>query len=211
MNSAFIAIVEQAARSASMPRQGGGVSSSAASLRRFVALHRKEVRQMLRDRSNLAVGMLLPVVLILLFGYGLSFDVNNVPMAVVMEDSSPRPRDVLAGCRVRAYLAPVWVDRWRGRTADARRRSRRHRARAGRFLAAAGGRRRPDSADPATASTPIRASAVEGYVGGAIMAAWPATAADRAGATGRGAGVDDRAAHCGSTRRAPAPGTWCRA
>ena len=40
-------------------------------LRRFTALLRKELRQMLRDRSNLAVGLLLPVMLILLFGYGL--------------------------------------------------------------------------------------------------------------------------------------------
>ena len=44
-------------------------------LRRFLALLRKEVRQMLRDKSNMAVGLLLPAALILLFGYGLSFDV----------------------------------------------------------------------------------------------------------------------------------------
>ena len=40
-------------------------------MRRFIALLRKEVRQMLRDKSNLAVGLLLPIALILLFGYGL--------------------------------------------------------------------------------------------------------------------------------------------
>ena len=30
-------------------------------MRRFIALLRKEVRQMLRDKSNLAVGLLLPI------------------------------------------------------------------------------------------------------------------------------------------------------
>ena len=55
-------------------------------MRRFIALLRKEVRQMLRDKSNLAVGLLLPIALILLFGYGLSFDVKNAPVAVVLED-----------------------------------------------------------------------------------------------------------------------------
>ena len=30
-------------------------------VRRFIALLRKEVRQMLRDKSNLAVGLLLPI------------------------------------------------------------------------------------------------------------------------------------------------------
>jgi ABC-2 type transport system permease protein len=58
-------------------------------MRRFIALLRKEVRQMLRDKSNLAVGLLLPIALILLFGYGLSFDVKNAPVAVVLEDSAP--------------------------------------------------------------------------------------------------------------------------
>lgn len=77
--------------------------------RRLVALVRKETRQMLRDRSNLAVGLLLPVVLILLFGYGLSFDVENAPVAVVLEDSSPQARELLAGVQNSRYLAPQWV------------------------------------------------------------------------------------------------------
>ena len=78
-------------------------------LRRFIALLRKEARQMLRDRSNLAVGLLLPVVLILLFGYGLSFDVKNAPVAVVIEDSSPQARDMMAGLQGSPYIAPVWL------------------------------------------------------------------------------------------------------
>lgn len=77
--------------------------------RRFPALLRKELRQMLRDRSNLAVGLLLPVMLILLFGYGLSFDVRNVPLAVVMEDRSPTARDVVAGLNGSPYLSPVYI------------------------------------------------------------------------------------------------------
>ncbi|WP_035881673.1 ABC transporter permease [Cupriavidus metallidurans] len=77
--------------------------------RRVTALLRKEVRQMLRDKSNLAVGLLLPVMLILLFGYGLSLDVQNAPVAVVLEDSSPAARDVTAGLQGSRYLAPTWV------------------------------------------------------------------------------------------------------
>ena len=33
--------------------------------------------------------MVMPVVLILLFGFGLTLDVKNVPIAMVLEDSSP--------------------------------------------------------------------------------------------------------------------------
>lgn len=78
-------------------------------VRRLVALTRKETRQMLRDRSNLIVGLLLPVALILLFGYGLSFDVKDARVTVVMEDSSPSARAVVAGLQGSPYLAPVFV------------------------------------------------------------------------------------------------------
>jgi len=74
---------------------------------RFAALLRKEARQLLRDRSNLLVGLLLPVVMILLFGYGLSFDVSNAPIAVVMEDNSPTAREAVAGLAGSRYLATV--------------------------------------------------------------------------------------------------------
>ncbi|NKB84237.1 ABC transporter permease [Ochrobactrum grignonense] len=64
---------------------------------------------MLRDRSNLVVGLLLPVVLVLLFGYGLSFDVKNARVTVVLEDSSPTARNIVAGLRGSPYLAPTWT------------------------------------------------------------------------------------------------------
>ena len=43
----------------------------------------------MRDPSSIAIGIVMPVMLILLFGYGLSLDVKNVPVAVVLEDTSP--------------------------------------------------------------------------------------------------------------------------
>lgn len=76
---------------------------------RLIALTRKETRQMLRDRSNLVVGLLLPVVLVLLFGYGLSFDVKNARVTIVLEDSSPTARNIVAGLRGSPYLAPTWT------------------------------------------------------------------------------------------------------
>lgn len=76
---------------------------------RLVALIRKETRQMLRDRSNLIVGLLLPIGLILIFGFGISFDVKDARVTVVLEDSSPTARDVVAGLQGSPYLAPTWV------------------------------------------------------------------------------------------------------
>jgi ABC-2 type transport system permease protein len=85
----------------------GSIGSGAR--RRFIALLRKETRQMLRDRSNLLVGFALPIALILLFGYGLSFDVTNAPVAVVLEDRSPTAMDVVSGLEGSPYLRPVFV------------------------------------------------------------------------------------------------------
>lgn len=75
--------------------------------RRLVALVRKEFRQLLRDPGNLAIGILLPIVLILLFGFGLSLDVRNAPIAVVLEDSSPQAHEAVSGLALSPYLAPV--------------------------------------------------------------------------------------------------------
>ena len=78
-------------------------------LRRVLALVRKEMRQLLRDRSNLALGIALPGLLTLLFGYGLSMDVQHAPVAVVMEDLSPTAREATSGLALSRYLAPRFV------------------------------------------------------------------------------------------------------
>ncbi|WP_109467522.1 ABC transporter permease [Albibacillus kandeliae] len=80
-----------------------------ASVTRLLALLRKETRQMLRDRSNLYVGLALPLVLILLFGYGLSFDVTDARVAVVMEDGSAATVNAVAGLVGSDYLSPIWA------------------------------------------------------------------------------------------------------
>lgn len=58
------------------------------SIRRIAALTRKEARQILRDPSSIAIGIVFPLMLILLFGYGLSLDVTKVSVAVLDTDHS---------------------------------------------------------------------------------------------------------------------------
>lgn len=71
---------------------------------RVWALVRKEARQIVRDPSSIAIGVVLPVVLILLFGYGLSLDVKHVPVAIVLEDPSPDAAELAAGFRLSPYF-----------------------------------------------------------------------------------------------------------
>jgi len=57
-----------------------------------------------RDPSSIAIGIVLPVVLILLFGYGLSLDVTNAPVAVVLEDPSPDAMELAASFQLSPYF-----------------------------------------------------------------------------------------------------------
>ena len=78
-------------------------------LRRLAALTVKELRQISRDPSSITIGLVLPIILILIFGYGLSLDVKNIPLAVVMEQSSPAVRDALFGLNGSRYFSPRYV------------------------------------------------------------------------------------------------------
>lgn len=75
-----------------------------AKMRRVRSLVRKETRQIVRDPSSIAIGIVLPVLLILLFGYGLSLDVTNAPVAVVLEDVSPAATDLAASFQLSEYF-----------------------------------------------------------------------------------------------------------
>ena len=81
-----------------------------AKLRRIRALVAKETRQIVRDPSSIAIGVVLPLILILLFGYGLSLDVKNVPIAVVMENPTPEAVELAAGFQLSPYFHP-WMTR----------------------------------------------------------------------------------------------------
>jgi ABC-2 type transport system permease protein len=76
-----------------------------AALVRVAALVRKEAYQLVRDPSSIAIGVVMPVLLILLFGYALSLDVKSVPVAVVLEDTSPAASGLAAGFRLSPYFA----------------------------------------------------------------------------------------------------------
>lgn len=73
--------------------------------RRIWALTRKEARQIVRDPSSIAIGIVFPVMLILLFGYGLSLDVTTVSVAVIDHDDSSDSAALIGAFR----LSPNFV------------------------------------------------------------------------------------------------------
>lgn len=75
-----------------------------ASLRRVLALIRKEVLQILRDPSTFLIAGALPLVLLFIFGTGVSLDLRRIKVAVVVEAPTPEANSLLAGFRNSRYF-----------------------------------------------------------------------------------------------------------
>jgi drug efflux transport system permease protein len=62
-------------------------------LRRILAVAHKEVREILRDRIYLSLAFVMPALLMIVFGYGMSQDIEHIALAVVDEDGTAMSRD----------------------------------------------------------------------------------------------------------------------
>ncbi|HEX9291075.1 MAG TPA: ABC transporter permease, partial [Anaeromyxobacteraceae bacterium] len=64
--------------------------------RRFLvrvgAMAAKEVLHIRRDPRTLYVALVMPMLLLLLFGYGVSFDIDRIPLAIADADGTPASR-----------------------------------------------------------------------------------------------------------------------
>lgn len=74
---------------------------------RMRGLMRKEFLQVLRDPSSLAIAFLMPVVLLLLFGYGVSLDAEHVPVAIVEEQPNADTASFRGAFQHSRYFNPV--------------------------------------------------------------------------------------------------------
>ena len=75
-------------------------------MRKALAVYRKELRQILRDRRTLLILVFIPVFFLLLYGYALNFDIRHVALAVEDRDGTPdsravaRPRSAMRSVRL---------------------------------------------------------------------------------------------------------------
>jgi ABC-2 type transport system permease protein len=74
------------------------------SLTRLLAIARKEVLQILRDARSLIIVVLMPAVLVLLFGYGVSLDLKGLPVYVLDQDGSQQSQDLLKHFQASEYF-----------------------------------------------------------------------------------------------------------
>jgi ABC-2 type transport system permease protein len=86
-------------------------------LRRVAALVRKESLQIVRDPSSFIIAGVLPVVLLLVYGFGVSLDLRQVPVGFVIEQTSPEADSFLASFQNSRYFE-VRVARHRAAVED---------------------------------------------------------------------------------------------
>lgn len=73
-------------------------------LRRLRALVRKEAIQIARDPGTMIITFILPIVLVFLFGYGISLDAANVRIGLATEDTTPAASSLADGFRGSRYF-----------------------------------------------------------------------------------------------------------
>jgi ABC-2 type transport system permease protein len=74
-------------------------------LRRVRAVARKEFLHVLRDPRSLIMGLALPMLLLFMFGYALTLDVDRVPLVVWDQSATPASREFLKRFTGSRYFA----------------------------------------------------------------------------------------------------------
>jgi ABC-2 type transport system permease protein len=72
--------------------------------RRTIAIIKKEVRQLKRDVRLLAVIFTFPVMLLIMFGYAVNFDVKHIKVAIYDQDKSELSRDFINSLNSSEYF-----------------------------------------------------------------------------------------------------------
>lgn len=72
----------------------------------------KESLQIARDPSSIALAFVMPIILLLLFGYGISLDPRQLPVAFVMEKPDPQATQFLARFLISDYFKPIPTTSW---------------------------------------------------------------------------------------------------
>jgi ABC-2 type transport system permease protein len=83
--------------------------SSFLSSKRLQGLVAKEIRQILRDPSSIGIAFILPVILLFLFGYGVSLDAKHMQIALVVEQPTEAITSFTASFVSSEYFEPTFL------------------------------------------------------------------------------------------------------
>ena len=80
---------------------------SGVSLRRLVAMARKEFIHVLRDPRALGIAIVLPMIMLMIFGYALTLDLDRVPLAIWDQSRTPQSRELVGRFEGSRYFSVV--------------------------------------------------------------------------------------------------------
>ena len=83
------------------------------SIRRTKAIARKEMLHIIRDARSLMAALGMPVLMLVLFGYALSMDVDRIPTAIYDQDHSTASQDLIKSFRGSRYFTVMEAPSYR--------------------------------------------------------------------------------------------------
>ncbi|MBI2073253.1 MAG: ABC transporter permease [Gemmatimonadetes bacterium] len=72
--------------------------------RRLLAIGRKEALQLRRDPRSLVMAFAYPALMIVFFGYVITFDIRDINLAVLDQDRTPRSRELVEAFQAAGYF-----------------------------------------------------------------------------------------------------------
>lgn len=78
-------------------------------IQRFLAIMKKEFIQVSRDEFSLRLPLIMPIMLLLLFGYAIKIEVDNIPMAVFDQSKTQESREYIDKFKVSSYFIPKYI------------------------------------------------------------------------------------------------------
>ena len=76
-------------------------------LNRIIAISKKEIKQLLRDKRMMFVLFFFPVFLLIIFGYAVNYDVQNIKLAIKDNDHTNASRELISTITSSSYFEIV--------------------------------------------------------------------------------------------------------
>ncbi|MBU3949931.1 MAG: ABC transporter permease [Proteobacteria bacterium] len=82
--------------------------------RRIVSIITKEYIHIFRDWRSLIIIILMPILMIILYGYAITFDIKNLTFAVIDDAKTPESRELIRGFTENRFFVLKYMDIKRG-------------------------------------------------------------------------------------------------
>ena len=106
LEDAFVAIIERS-NAAERDERRRPRRRDTARWRTIRAIMRREFIDVLRDRRSLILTFLYPISMLIMYGYGIRYDVDNVPLTILDYSETPESRDLIQQMTRSGYFRAV--------------------------------------------------------------------------------------------------------